>query len=267
MKRLLLILLLPLYGFSQNYGYFAGSRSSALAHSSVAIQDIWSSTHNQAGLAFIDNSAVAISYQNRYHLKELVLGNLCLAYKTKAGTVGLNINQFGFSLFNQTKIGINYARSFGKRLGVGLQINYEDNYVDQGTSQKPAISWELGLLTKPLKKLSIGFHLYIPAGLPSFNENNETPSPIARFGFLYKPGNRFAFSSELKKDLNFTERYSFGLEYQLLDSFFLRSGIGLQPIQNTFGLGFQLKRLSINGSFQYDYALGLSTQLSLAHQL
>ena len=79
---------------------------------------------NQAGLATLENSNLLISTERRFNLSELSSHSAGAAIATKAGTFGLAINYFGFSEFNEQKIGLAYARKLGKRFNVGAQVDY-----------------------------------------------------------------------------------------------------------------------------------------------
>lgn len=264
MKRLfLLFCVTPLLTFSQNYGYFAGGRSAALAHSSVALTDIWSSHHNQAGLAFLEKPTSAISYENRFFLKDIGLSNAAFAYPMKQGTMGLSLSYFGFELYNESKIGLNYSRRFGQYFSMGLQLNYHSFYVAEGSQNGSVITFETGVLARPTSQLSIGFHLFNPSS--SAKNDNERLPVIGRLGAQYQFSEKTALTVEARQREEVNTSYALGFEYSIIKSLTLRTGMGLEPLRNTFGLGFKLSGLDLNLSYEYAQFLGSNAVAGLQY--
>ncbi len=266
MARILtLLLLLPIAGFAQNYAYFAGGRSAALAHSSVAITDIWAGQHNQAALGFLEKTTVAVSYENRFFLPDLSLANVAFAYPSKLGTIGLSLSYFGFDLYNESKFGLNYSRAFGKYFSLGLQVNYHGYYISEGSGSPGAVTFEAGILAKPIKNLNIGFHVFNPSTSLKNVETEERLPLIVRLGAMYQIGDDIGITAEVKKNESVEERYAIGLEYRILEKIVLRTGVGLQPLTNTFGLGLDFGAFTADVSYEYAQVLGNNGNLSLQY--
>ncbi len=263
MIRALLLLLMPLALLSQNYGYFAGSRSAGLGHGSVALIDGWATHHNQAALGFLEKPTLGISYENRYFLSDLSLGNVSFAYPTKLGTIGMALTYFGFELHNETKIGLNYAKAFGKRFSAGVQLDYQTYYVEEGTSSSGMFTFEIGVLAKPIEKLKIGFHIYNPPAAFKNQETDERSSIIARLGFHYEFDKKFGLVGEVKKIQDIKEHYVLGVEYKFVEKLAFRTGLGLQPLSNSFGLGLELGAFTTDLSYEFAQELGSTANISL----
>lgn len=266
MKRLILLLLISHSCYSQNYTYFAGSRSSSLAHSTVSLVDIWSSFHNQAALAFLESDQLAFSFQNRYGLKDLSAGYFTAVKSFAIGRVGFNLAHFGFEQFNQTKIGLNYSRSFGSTWSLGAQLNYENQFIEEGNNSG-FISGEIGVFTKPFKALQLGLHLYNPMNQDWENDLEFSKRLGLRLGGSYTFTSNALMCAEIRKWSDFSERYSFGFEYPLYKFLVLRTGFSFQPNSQNFGFGLILKNLRIDTSLEYSSFLGKSFTLSLNYGL
>lgn len=266
MKRLILLQLISYSCFSQNYTYFAGSRSSSLAHSSVSLIDIWSSFHNQAALAFLEKDQIAISYQNRYGLKDLSSNYLSYAKRLSIGVLGINVSHFGFDQFNQTKFGLSYSRKFGNTWSMGAQINYENQFIGDRGNQG-IFTGEIGLFTKPLKNLQLGFHLYNPLNQDWENQLEFTNRLGFRFGGNYQFKSKSILCAEIIKWADLKERYSLGFEYPLLKFLVLRTGFSFQPNSQNIGFGLIFHKLQIDSSIEYSSFLGSSFNLSLTYEL
>ncbi len=264
MTRLLTLLwLLPCVGFAQNYAYFAGGRSAGLGHSSVALTDGWATHHNQAALGFLEKTSASISYENRFFLQDLSLANASFAHPSQLGTFGLAVSYFGFDLYNESKFGLSYARAFGKYFALGLQLNYHTYHVEEGSTSPGALTFEAGVLARPIQKLNIGFHIFNPGGSLKNSETQERLPVIARLGALYQFHENLGLTAEVKKNENAAERYALGFEYRVLEKLIFRTGVGLQPLTNTFGLGLDLGSFTTDLSYEYAQALGSNANISL----
>jgi len=264
-KLFILFCWLSTAAYGQNYGYFAGGRSAALAHSSVALTDVWSSFHNQAGLAYLEKPAIALGYENRFFLQELSIGHLSFAHPFSFGTVGLNFNYFGFELYNESKFGLTYARAFGKYFSVGLQLNYHSYYVSEGTENPGFITYEAGVIAKPNSRLNIGFHVFNPSNNYKNSETDERLPVIGRLGAQYRFSDEVALTAEVRKNDRFPERYALGFEYHLAKALTLRAGSSIQPLANTFGIGLHFSGFSANMAYEYAYTLGNNANFSLQY--
>lgn len=256
---------LPWMLHAQNYSNLAGGRSAALAHSSVSFTDVWAAQHNQAGLGFLKKPTVAVSYENRYFLKDLALANAAFVYPSKVGNVGLSVNYFGFELYNQSKFGLNYARAFGKYFSLGLQLNYHSFYVEEGTVNQNAVTFEAGVLAKPIPKVQLGFHIFNPSNNYKNAETEERLPVIGRLGARYAFTDDVALSAEVKKSQDIAEQYALGFEYGLLKNILFRTGVGIRPLRNTFGFGLRFKDFSADMSYEYAYILGNNANISLQY--
>ncbi len=264
-KSFILFYLLSGITYSQNYGYFAGGRSAALAHSSVALTDVWSSFHNQAGTAYLKRPVIAFGYENRFLLQELHIGQLAFIYPLSLGTIGMTFNYFGFELYNESKFSLNYARAFRKYFSLGLQLNYHIFFASEGSSNVESITFEAGIIAKPHSKLNIGFHIFNPSNNFKNVETGERLSIIGRLGAQYCFNDEAALTVEVRKKDQFDERYATGFEYRLVKIIVLRTGIAIHPLANAFGLGLNFSSFSADLSYEYAYTLGNNPNFSLKY--
>src|SRR5690606_7063333 len=95
-----------------------------LANSAVTLTDVWSAHHNQAGLGFIRKAAVGVYYENRFFIPELGMSSAVVAIPLKQGALGISFRNFGYKLYQESKAGIGYGRTFGDNLSIGMQLNY-----------------------------------------------------------------------------------------------------------------------------------------------
>src|SRR5215210_5975215 len=102
-----------------------GARSSAIGGASSTYGDLWSAYNNQAGLGRVKSISAGITNELRFMVPELSVRGLAIAIPVKkSGVFGLSISYFGYSVYNEKKIGLAYARAFGEKFSAGIQIDY-----------------------------------------------------------------------------------------------------------------------------------------------
>jgi hypothetical protein len=269
MQRLLnLILLLPIHLLAQsNYAPIAGAQSAGLGHSTVALAQAFSTHHNQAALTFLEEKTfAAASYQQRYFLNNLNLGHFGISSPLANGRIALAVSYFGFNDYNESKIGLAYARKFGKYLAFSLQFNYEQNYVAE-TQNLQTLTFEAGVLAQLNEKLRLGFHLYNPNGAYLSKDLNLRLPSLARLGMAFNFSEKTVFLVEAQNEFNSSTRYSTGLQYQLLKALAFRAGMAVaDDYEASAGLGFFFKDFSAHLAYQQGFILGGNLSFELQCQ-
>ena len=244
-----------------------GGRSAGIANASVALKDLWSIKHNQAGLAYLRKPQAGIAYENRFGLSELATKAGVLAIPLKKATLGINVSQFGYSAYNENKIGVAVAKKLTDRFSLGVQMNYE--YFQFSASeygQKGYITGEVGILAEVNEALTLGAHLYNP-GYTKLSEFEDERIPvILRIGGDYRFSKKFNTLFEIEKDIDEEAQVKLGAEYQAHKKVYLRAGVSTEPFKNAFGVGFNFEKLKIDVSASYHSTLGYSPNISLTYQ-
>ena len=242
-----------------------GGRSAAMANASVALTDFWSLQNNQAGLAFYDQFAGAIYFENRYLVKEMSLKAGGLVMPAKAGVFGLNLTYFGYPKYNESKIGLAYARSFGSVFAVGVQLDYLLTSISDNYGKKGVATFEIGLLSKINEHLSLGAHIFNPIQAKLTDYNNERIPAIIRLGAAYSFDEKILLSVEAEKDTKADPILKCGIEYRIIKPVYVRGGISTNPGLYSFGFGLDYKKLKIDFSSSVHNVLGYSPQISLIY--
>jgi len=115
------------------------------------------------------------------------------------------------------------------------------------------------------EKLLIGAHVNNPLRLTLDDETDEKLPTVMRFGLNYSPSKKISVLVEVEKDIDYSPVYKFGLEYLPVEKLALRGGFNANPFQGFFGVGLNLKNLSIDVASAFHPVLGVSPQLSLAY--
>ena len=248
-----------------NENFPIGARSAAMANASVSLSDVWSAQQNQAGLGFLHNYSAGVYYENRFLLKELSIRGAVAAIPVKGGTFGLSITNFGYTSYSENKYSLSFAKSFGDKLSAGIAMDYITTKIVDGYGSKGVFAAELGLQAKPLKGLTIGFHLYNPTRTKLTNYDNERIPTIIRLGADYEFSDVVILAIETDKDISQKANFKAGIEYKAVKELYLRIGIATNPTLSSFGFGLNLKNIKIDISTSYHQTLGFSPQLGLTY--
>ncbi len=240
-----------------------GTRPAALANTYVMQSDLWSVNHNQAGLGFYPRFSLGFHHENKFLLEEYSLHALGLTYPVKPGTLGLSYSYFGYDEYNVSKVGLGIGKSFGDDFSAGVQLNYHYVYIRGDFENRGTLSVEGGIQYKPFDNFCIGAHVFNPTRSEFSTWQSDTLTTSFRTGAAYNPSDKLFFGIEIEKHLTRKPVFKAGLEYQLLESLFLRTGIFTDPVQHTFGLGYKINRISADIAFTRHYILGFTPHFSL----
>ena len=250
--------------YAANDIYPIGSRSAGMGRSSVAITDFWSAMNNQAGIALYEMPAVGIYYENRFLLNELSSKSIAAILPTKYGVFAATYNHFGYELFNDQKIGLAYARAFGKKIRIGLQLDYLQTTLGNNYGTKGNVTFEIGIQTDISDNITIGAWVFNPIMVKLDDYDNEKLPAVYRIGFAWHISDVFIATMEAEKSSAINPIIiRGGLEYELNKKFFFRTGFSTKKEIFSFGMGINIKNLVFNISAIMHESLGFSPQASL----
>jgi len=267
MKILLTLLfqLLVCSLFAGNDKNIIGAKSFGLAGNAIQFQDIWSAENNPAGLGQLKFWGAGFSYQNQFLLKELATKSLVIAYPINNASFGLTFNQFGFSNYQENKVGIAYGQQLSENFSLGIQLNYFSTQISEGYGNKKALTGNIGLQAKITEELSLAAMAINPNNTKLADFEDERIPSILKLGLAYTFSEKVQVLTELAKDINFESNIKFGLEYQPIELLYLRVGYATTPSLSSFGFGLNLKHFTLDFASSFDSNLGFSPQVSLSY--
>lgn len=264
-----LILLYFLVSFTEIYSqvnFPVGSRAAALSNAVVMDSDIWSVFHNQAGLGDYHNFSIGFHHENKYVVKEFALHALALTVPVKPGTFGFSYTYFGFPKYNESKIGLAFGKSLGEKFSAGIKMNYHYVYIE-AEEQRHALTVEGGIQYQPIDAIRIGIHVFNPTRSHLSPVFSDTITTTLRTGISYTPVEKLHMAVEAEKSLNYPFRLKSGIEYEIIQGITLRTGIITHPVQNSFGIGFEIRKISADVAFSHNAILGLTPHFSIQFRL
>jgi len=266
-----LLFILPLVnrpGFAAGDNYPVGSRAAAISNTSVMYPDLWSVSHNQAGLGFYHHLAVGIHHENKFLVNQFNLHSVVFSLPTQTGTFGLNYSYFGYSEYNESKVGLGFGKALNKKFSAGLQFNYMNTYVAEETGNHGAMVIEGGILAKPFDHFLIGFHVFNPTGSRFSNLVDEERIPmIFRLGIGYEYRETLFIGFETEKDLELNPAFfKGGIEYWFIQHVCARTGVVVGDyVHHSFGLGFKMRNIQADVAFSHQQVLGYTPHLSIQY--
>lgn len=263
---LLFILLFSVAGYCGNENQVFGARSGAIGNASVTLSDEWSTFNNQAGLGFVKKISIGTYYEDRFLLPQLSSKAVAFALPVKGGTFGLSYSSFGYSAYGESKYGLAFGKSFGKNISAGIQMDYLNTRISENYGSKGALTAEVGLQFRAMKKLVIGAHLYNLSRTKLTDYNNERIPTVMRLGLQYTFSEKVFIAVETEKDMDRKALLKVGAEYMVAKVLYIRAGISSNPSLSCFGFGIHLKGFKLDVTSTYHSVLGFSPQLGLAYE-
>jgi len=254
-----------------------GSRALALGNTSVAFSDFYSTFNNQAGLAKLKAINTGADWHNRFLVKELAQSSAALALPVRMGVFGASMQYFGYALFNETQLGLAYARNFGEKFAAGLQFDYFTQHIAEGYGNATAFTFEAGVQTRLNDNLMVGAHAFNPVGVTLKGDHEREIPEIFTLGILYIIADGLVASVEAEKNSEFKPLIRGGVEYQLVEPVFFRIGFSTLPARTgsvnfsianlyAFGFGYRMHNLSVDLAASVHQTLGWSPGISVYYQ-
>lgn len=247
----------------------AGGRPAAMANAFVAMYDIWSMHHNQAGLARTNNPGAGVSTRNHYLLNGMQSSALALALPAGKGVVGLAAWTFGNNQFRESKTGLAYAVHIGPGFSAGVQLTYLRFAIGNQLGKKGQMICEAGAIVEIIHGLFLGAHVFNPLNTYLLPKENlfmaEAIPSTFRTGLAWHVSDQLSITTEVYKDIRYTPRFRVGIEYQPGNHLFLRTGLETNPMSNSFGFGLARNRFELDFSAAYHHILGYSPSVSLQY--
>ncbi len=261
---ILFLIAIPFYTFSIHDPVSIGAKSGGMGNIGVVGTDFYSLHNNQAALAFYDKTTVALDYDQGFFAdKNLSTKTLGLALPTGFGTLGLNMKYFGYSDYNEQKIGLAYGKTLSKNFAIGVQLDYLRTFIGADYGSAQAVTFEIGLYARLSKKLELGAHVFNPIAMKIGKEAKEQIPVGFKLGLLYHVDNNLLLAVEAEKLLNYDPVFKLGAQYNIGNHFVTRLGVATNPTLFTLGFGLRWNKIIMDIGTGYHQNLGLAPRISL----
>lgn len=243
--------------------------NSARTLTPVSRADIWSPFSNTATLGSIENPQASIFYQDRFGIKELSSKSAQVAYPNQLIDVGLSLSSFGFSAYNENILGLGFARKFSEKLILSTQFNYYSLFFSKSEIQNKAkLLVQVGILSKPMPGLSLGFHVFNPfQSNININHFTKTLPSIFSVGGSYAFSEKIQLGIQLDKEIQSPIIFSSEFEYLIVDAFLIKLGvIASEEIMPSMGFGVNLYSFQLDVNAEFHATLGVFSNVCLTYK-
>lgn len=268
MKHFFFLFFLFLFklSFSQGYYYGYGARFASMGNAVSTMEDVWSYHHNPAGVAGVKSFTVGLAYENRFLLKELQSQGLAVAIPLKVGVLSVGGHFYGYNQYRSTKGGLGYSMKLTEKFFAGVQLNYQGLFLNQNYGSKHSITAELGVIGYLTDKWKIGASVNNIGRMKLSDFEDDRFSTKFRLGTSYHL-QKVLFALEVEKEIDEKLQVKYGMEYEAFKNFYVRFGANYQPINLSFGIGYQWKWFRIDLGSSYAQHLGWSPHFSLNYSI
>ena len=219
--------------------------------------DAFSITSNQASLAGLKSSAGGVYGEKRFMLDETNLYSMVLAFVTGKGNFAVQADYFGFKNYNESQVGLAYAKKLGAKVDVGAKFNYYSFRIP-GYGNAATVNFEAGIIAHLTEKVHAGVHVYNPVGGKFFKNADEELGSSYTFGIGYEPSAKFLVSTEIVKEEDIPTNVNVAVQYNFMSQFFVRAGISSESTNSYAGVGISWKNFRLDVSGSYHPKLGFS---------
>lgn len=258
MKRLSIIIILAnILTFGQ---INPGAKQISMSNSDVALSnDVFSIFNNSAGLSQINWREIGIYYSPApFGLTELANGYIAYIEPSPYGSFSFGAMTYGFELYRESKLLLSYSNHYQKMFFYGLTFNFHSlNIKNYGNDF--SLYLNIGSLVYLQKNLRFGFTIDNINRASFSDEKGQIPT-LLRTGFSYDVIPEMSINISLEKDIRHKPSFQFGIDYDIIDYFSLRTGYANNPSKYSVGIGINYLM------FNLDYAMFSHIDLGLTHQ-
>ena len=225
--------------------------------------DAFSFVGNQAALAALKNFSVGAYGERKFMLADLPSYCLAFALPTSTGNFGVQANYFGSASYNQSQLGLAYARNLGK-VDVGAQFNYHQIKI-AGYGNASAINFEAGAILHVSEQFQAGVHIDNPTRV-SIGKNGDEKLPVVySFGMGYDASDKFFIGTEIEKMEDQPVNVNAGLQYAFDKKLFARVGVASATSSFYVGVGCLWNGLRIDVAASLHPSLGVTPGMLLVY--
>ncbi|MDQ6812697.1 MAG: hypothetical protein M3040_02990, partial [Bacteroidota bacterium] len=212
------------------------AHNTALGAYSQHFSDVFSATSNPAALAAIPSGAFAVYGERRFLLSELSSYTAIIAVPAGSGAFGFQADYFGSSSFNETALGLLYARRISAAIDVGGSFNYYRVKIP-GYGGASSVNFDVAAVFHLTEKLHSGIHVYNPTSSNLGKTGSEKLASIYTFGLGYEASEQLFTAIEIVKHEDQPIVVNAGLQYYPDKRVVIRCGISAGSDNSYAGVG------------------------------
>lgn len=258
MKRLQIVVFL-LYSTVSGYAVLPEAPD-AKSLSMGRVRALSETALNPSSLSFLEKGAAGFTVMNHYQIAELNTFSAFGMFPNKYLDAAVRLSQFGFEDYREWAAQAGVSKRLLPMLSVGASIHYQcvTGVYDEDVPSVTGV--DLGVTLRLMPDLRCAL-LY-----ESLATNADKIRGLFSSGLDYRVAPSCHLLAEYATDFGDITRLSFGIDYELMDSFYIRTGCYTQDFTPTFGLSFTWNRFTADVACDRHAHLGYSTSLGLSCQ-
>lgn len=261
MKVIVIFLLLSITALG--YNQELGARNFALGKNYLTHSDIISASANLSKLVKIESFSAGLSTKNTFFLPEFQESLFCIGLPLFKGFFSFRYAQYGYGLYHQSNISLNYAISVSPSFSVGIALLCNILSIAEENTLATSFYPNLGLNYQLNESLELGI-LLSNLSLSKITKNSTILWPVkADLGLSYSINPKVKFLLIYLVSLNEQNAMGCGIEYALNSTFSLQTGVSSNPMLFSIGTGIKLNKISIDLASSYQAFLGISPSISI----
>jgi len=218
---------------------------------------------NQGALGTVRHTTAALYGEKRFLLQALSQYQFAVALPVQDGAVGLHLGYDGNADLNTSVIGVAYGRNLGKKMGLGIQFNYNNQHL-RGYGNAAQLTAELGVLAHVSDALHVGLQASNAAAL-AFDKTIAKQQVAYTLGVEYDASRNLVLTAELVKIKATPLAVQTGMAYHFANRVWAKAGINTGTAAFFIAAGFQLNGFSIEVSGSAHPQLGFTPGLLLLY--
>lgn len=254
--RLLSLIALLLLSSNVSAQVVIGARSIGLGQANAAlVNDEWAGFGNPALLNAASPSTSFYGIRN-YGFSELTDYAASFAFSHKYGISAVSFHRYGDELFNETRVRGTYKNEF-ENVHFGATINYSSLQFGGPFGSTGALGIDVGIASELTPGLWLGARA-TNINRPRYGDTDEDLARELALGFSYRLTNKALLVADVVKDVRFPTSFRGGVEIELVERVFARSGVSTEPNTYSFGFGYKDVKWQFDIAVQQHTVLGLS---------
>lgn len=235
----------------------------AVGGASVTSIETISSLENISSLSLNKSLSVGITSQNNFLLKELTVSSLGIVYSNKKNGYGLQFTRSGNNFYNESKLGLAYAKPLSEKIYLGVRVNLL-RIQQQFYGNKSLLDVELGLRAVLTDKVTFSTHIYNPFSFrtEAINKEEVAPNSGLRTGFSYHD-KKLTLNLEVESSRHHSFLIKSGMIWHLNSFINLRAGTSFPGNHLSGGMGVSIKKCTLQFFYKYHLLLNSSAGIGV----
>ena len=235
--------------------------SDARSFSLGNVQALSESLLNPAQLSFSKKQSLGVDVWNRFVMSDL--NTVAMLWKCPNPVVdfGVKLTSFGYSDYRISQLQGHFAKKLFNVFSIGVNLNYIFQSSVLEENNRHFVSSGIGIYYRMNDKID-----WAASGEHLLSTFDEKPWAL-HAGMRYMPSKDAVLLLETSYDHEKTLFFSAGLEYAILQQFFLRSGYSSLGKTPSFGLGYSWKKWKVDVGFSIHNVLGMSSIIGVNYEL